>query len=143
MITIPIRVRRGAAWLLGVYLAYLYVRMGWGKFDGRGWWATAFAEWGYPASLRVVVGVVEVAAGAALLLPRLASYGALALCVVMLGAGWTLALFYRWGDLGWVALYFLGLVWIAREWWDVRLQGPDERADGFIRIAPRAADRQR
>jgi hypothetical protein len=65
-----------------------------------------------------------------LIVPRLASYGAIALCAVMLGAWWTLALEQRWGDVAWVTGYALGLAWI-------------ERYDGFIRLSPRPADRQR
>lgn len=139
--TIPRRVRLGAAGLLGVYFTYLYVRMGWGKFDEEAWWATAFAGWGYPAWFRVLVGVVEVVAGATLIIPWLASYGAIALCVVMLGAWWTLALEHRWGDVAWVTAYALGLAWIACEWWGLRLRKPVERGDGFIRMSPRPADR--
>ena len=78
-----------------------------------------------------------------LIVPRLASYGAIALCAVMLGAWWTLALEQGWGDVAWVTGYALGLAWIAWEWWGRRMRRPAERYDGFIRLSPRPADRQR
>ena|SRR5216684_2838303 len=31
-----------AAWCLGAYLAHMYVRMGWIKFDPNGFWTAAF-----------------------------------------------------------------------------------------------------
>jgi hypothetical protein len=99
------RVRLGAAWLLGLYFTYLYVRMGWGKFDEDGWWTTAFTGWGYPPWLRVLVGAIEVVA--------------------------------------WVTAYAVGLAWIACEWWGLRVRRRAQRHDGFIRMSPRAADRQR
>lgn len=63
------RVRLAAAWCLGLYLAWLYVRMGWIKFDPKGFWTAAFVRWGYPPWLRIAVGVVEVAGGLMLLVP--------------------------------------------------------------------------
>ncbi len=110
-----------AAWLLGVYLAFLYIRAGWGKFDSEGFWAVSFAHWGYSPWLRILVGVIEVVAGAALVVPWVASYGALALCAVMIAAGSTLAGDHRWTDVGRVTAYAAGLVWISYQWWWLRL----------------------
>jgi uncharacterized membrane protein YphA (DoxX/SURF4 family) len=120
---LPRRVRLAAAWLLGLYLASLYVRMGWGKLASGGFWAESFARWSYPSWLRVLVGAIEVAAGAALIVPWVASYGALALSLVMAGAWGTLAHEGRWGDVAWVTAYGAGLTWIAYEWWGRRLGG--------------------
>jgi putative oxidoreductase len=48
-----------------------------------------FARWGYPDHFYLVIGAVEVAAGLALLVPRLAAPAAILLIVVMIGAGAT------------------------------------------------------
>jgi len=116
------RARLIAAWALGLCLAQLFVRTGWGKFGGDPSWTAAFAEWGYAAWFRILVGVVELAAGIALVIPWTASYGALALCLVMMGAWSTLAHDLRWKDMAVVAGYGLGLGWIASEWWWLRLR---------------------
>jgi uncharacterized membrane protein YphA (DoxX/SURF4 family) len=79
------RIRLVAAWCLGVYFAWLYVRMGWVKFDTEGFWTAAFRRWGYPTWLRELVGAIEVAGGALLLIPWVASYAAVAVGVVMVG----------------------------------------------------------
>jgi hypothetical protein len=41
------------AWLVGLYLARMYVEMGWVKFDPDGFWTEAFESWGYPVWLRL------------------------------------------------------------------------------------------
>lgn len=114
--------RRVTAWLAGAWLAWMYVEMGWPKFFADGFWSEPFARWGYPPWLRVLVGVGEVAGGVALLIPWIASYGALALGVVMLGAWATRAHDGRWVDVAWITLYLAVLAWIAAEWWSSRLR---------------------
>jgi hypothetical protein len=57
------RVRLIAAWCLGAYLADIFIRMGWIKFDPNGFWTLAFERWGYPPWLRVAVGLIEVVGG--------------------------------------------------------------------------------
>ena len=116
------RVRTVLAWLLGLYLAQLYLRMGWGKFGGDAAWTAAFTAWGYPAWFRVAVGIIEVIAGVALLVPPLASYAALVLAAVMMGAWSTLAHDLRWRDMAVVAVYGVMLGWIASVWWRARLR---------------------
>lgn len=120
------RARWVFAWLLGLYFADMYVRNGWAKFDPNGFWTPAFIRWGYPVWLRWSVGVVEVLGGALLVVPWLASYGALAVAAVMLGAlvtrlhdGWMV-------DSAWIAAYAIGLGWIAFEWWSVRVGRKDQ-----------------
>jgi uncharacterized membrane protein YphA (DoxX/SURF4 family) len=109
-----------AAWLLGLYLANLYVRMGWIKFDPHGFWTAAFARWGYPPWLRVSVGCIEVVGGAMLVVPWTASLGALAVASVMAGAWITRFLDARYVDVAWISVYFLALLWIAYEWREFR-----------------------
>ncbi|MBK9692613.1 MAG: DoxX family protein [Gemmatimonadetes bacterium] len=115
-----------AAWLAGAWLARMFVEMGWVKFFADGFWTEAFARWGYPPWLRILVGLGEVAGGLALLVPWIASYGALTLIVVMLGAWGTRALDGRWTDVGWITVYVAVLAWIAAEWWSWRV-GPRAR----------------
>ncbi len=111
------RLRLVLAWLLGAYLAKMYVEMGWVKFDPEGFWTAAFERWGYPVSLRYAVGVVEVVGGALLLVPWLASYAALSVGGVMIGAWITRAQDARWVDVAWISVYLAALLWIAFEWW--------------------------
>lgn len=61
------RARLAAAWLLGLYLADIFVRMGWIKFDPEGFWTAAFERWGYPTWLRIAVGAIEVVAASSFL----------------------------------------------------------------------------
>lgn len=118
----PHRLRLAAAWLVSLYFTQLFLRMGWGKFGGDGFWTTAFAAWGYPAWFRILVGGVEVTAGVALLVPLTASYGAIALGVVMMGAWSTLAHDLRWRDMATVAVYGALLGWVATVWWPSRFR---------------------
>ena len=116
------KARLVAAWLLGLYFAKMYVEMGWVKFDPAGFWTAAFVRWGYPPWFRILIGCLEVAGGVCLLVPWVASYGALVLIVVMLGAWGTRAHDGRWVDVAWLTLYIAGLAWIAFEWWGMRLR---------------------
>ena len=122
------RARLAVAWLLGLYLANMYIRMGWIKFDPDGFWTAAFAHWGYPAWLRVSVGWIEVAGGAMLLIPWTATAGALAVASVMGGAWITRYLDGRYVDVAWISCYFVALMWIAYEWRDFRFwrRGKDQ-----------------
>lgn len=114
------RVRLAVAWALGLYLARMYVLMGWVKFDANGFWTGAFQRWGYPVWLRWLVGVIEVVGGILILVPWVASYAALAVAVVMVGALVTRIGDARYVDSAWIAAYLLGLLWIAFEWWPFR-----------------------
>lgn len=114
------RVRLVVAWCLGLYLANMYVRMGWIKFDPHGFWTPAFERWGYPVWLRWLVGVVEVGGGVLLLVPWVASYAALAVSVVMTGAWVTRFRDARFVDVAWITVYVAALWWIAFEWWPFR-----------------------
>lgn len=74
-----------AAWIFQVLLAALFVLFGTGKF-GDASWAERFGGWGYPAGFHLVVGAAEALGALALLVPRLATYAALALAAIMAGA---------------------------------------------------------
>jgi len=111
-----IRIRRGLAWVVGLYLAQMYVRNGLYKFDPEGFWTAPFERWGYPVWFRLVVGFIETAGGILILVPWTATYAGIAVAVVMAGAFYT-----RFGsgfpeDLAWIAAYAVALLWIAFEW---------------------------
>ncbi len=111
-----IRIRRGLAWLVGLYLAQMYVRNGLYKFDPEGFWTAPFERWGYPVWLRLVVGFIETAGGVLILIPWTATYAGVAVAAVMAGAWVT-----RFGDghmvdVAWITAYLVALLWIAFEW---------------------------
>lgn len=81
-------VRTGVTWLLQVLLAVLMAGPGSQKFTGPVW-ERMFRAWGYPDGFYLVIGAVEVVGGILLLVPRVASYSAMVLAVVMAGAAAT------------------------------------------------------
>lgn len=81
-----------ALWLLTLLLALVCLRSGLMKMPGvpgEQFWARDFSRWGYPGWFKIVVGIAELSSFALLLVPRLASYGAAAFAVVMVGAIFT------------------------------------------------------
>lgn len=114
------RVRLVLAWLVALYLAWMYLRMGWVKFDPEGFWTGAFERWGYPAWFRVAIGAAEVAGAVALVLPWTASYGSGLLIAVMLGAWVTRFTDGRMVDVAWISLYITALAWVGWEFWGKR-----------------------
>ena len=84
-------------------------------------WPRLFVGWGYPVWFTYVIGVVEVAGALAILVPRLATWAALVLGTVMLGAVVTLILHP--GTMGWgtpvVHIVLLAIIAVAR--WRGRL----------------------
>ena len=78
----------GGTWLLQLLLAMLMVGPGMQKFTGDTW-ERMFRRWGYPDGFYLVIGAVEVVAGIGLLVPRVTSYCAIVLSVVMLAASAT------------------------------------------------------
>jgi uncharacterized membrane protein YphA (DoxX/SURF4 family) len=79
------RLRTIAAWLLQILLAAAFVSIGLGKF-GDPSWARAFARWGYPPGSHLLIGSLECLGGVLMLVPRLASYAALFVAMIMGGA---------------------------------------------------------
>ena len=59
------------------------------KFLDFGNNARRFANWGYASWFVTVIGVLETLGGVLVLVPRLASYGAAVIAVVMVGAAYT------------------------------------------------------
>ena len=75
-------------WVLQVLLGALFVVLGAGKFADPTWQRN-FARWGYPDGFYMVVGVLEALGGLMLFVPRLTSYAAAMLGIIMLGASLT------------------------------------------------------
>jgi putative oxidoreductase len=73
------------SWILQVIVGIAFMPIGLGKFSNP-MWVRGFERWGYPDWFRILIGVVEVACGLLLLVPRLTSYAALLLVAVMIGA---------------------------------------------------------
>ncbi len=78
----------GGTWILTLLLAVLMAGPGSQKFTSPTW-ERMFRTWGYPDGFYLVIGAVEVIGGIALLIPRVASYSAIMLAVVMIGAAAT------------------------------------------------------
>ena len=73
-------------WLLALFLASVFIRQGWAKFDDTSGWARAFRTWHFPVWFRILIGVLETGAGLLVLWRRTGSVGAVTIMVVMLGA---------------------------------------------------------
>jgi uncharacterized membrane protein YphA (DoxX/SURF4 family) len=82
------RGKSAALWLGSLLLACLFVVSGAMKFSST-WFAAKFVDWGYPGWFRVLIALIEIGAGIVLLVPGLASFSALALGIVMIGAVFT------------------------------------------------------
>jgi putative oxidoreductase len=75
-----------ALWVPALFLAWVFLRQGWAKFDDSSGWARAFAVWHFPVWFRLLIGVVEVVAACLLLTRRTAALGGALIVAVMLGA---------------------------------------------------------
>jgi uncharacterized membrane protein YphA (DoxX/SURF4 family) len=122
------RARLLAAWLLGIYLADMYMRMGWSELESDGFWGGPLTHWDFPPWLPRVIGGIEVAGGAALIIPWLASYGGFVLSVITAVAWGRFAHDHRWTDVARATLYAAALTWIASEWLWLRVGGGAARA---------------
>ena len=78
-------------WIVAIVLAVVFILIGLSKVTGPSsdGWDRRFQNWGYPASAAFVVGVFEIAAGVALLLPKTRRAAAAVLIVIMAGAVFT------------------------------------------------------
>jgi putative oxidoreductase len=78
----------GGTWILTLLLAVVMIGPGSQKFTSPTW-QRMFRTWGYPDGFYLVIGAIEVIGGIGLLIPRIASYCAITLSIVMLGASAT------------------------------------------------------
>lgn len=76
-------------WVLQVLLALLFLAAALPKLTSAVAMVERFQRWGYPDNFYLLVGSVEVLGAIALLIPRVTSYGAAALILVMIGASVT------------------------------------------------------
>ncbi len=79
--------------ILSVLLGVFFLVTGWLKASGSAHMVKEFQKFQYPQWLRVLAGLIELAAAPLMLTafwwPGLAALGALAICPVMLGAAYT------------------------------------------------------
>jgi len=82
------KVSRVAGWTCAVILAPVFVLVGASKLATASAvrWGERFSNWGYPAAAPLVLGVVEIAAGIGLLVPKTQRVAAGTLAAVMIGA---------------------------------------------------------
>jgi putative oxidoreductase len=80
-----------ALWVVNILAAAAFVAIGFGKFAGPEW-PRKFERWGYPDGFYIVIGALEIAGGVMLLVPKLSSYAAAVLGVILLAAAATLRL---------------------------------------------------
>lgn len=83
------RFRELGAWVVAIMLAGAFLLTGGMKLIGAPDMVAAFQHWGYDQTFMYGIGVLEVAAAIAMLIPATAFFGALAIVVEMLGAMYT------------------------------------------------------
>ena len=83
-----IRLPRAAVWACAIVLAMVFVLVGISKLEGASAlrWAERFAQWGYPANARHLIGAFEILGGLGVLIPRWRRAAAAILVALMLGA---------------------------------------------------------
>ena len=110
----------GGTWILTLLLAVVMVGPGSQKFTSPTW-QRMFRTWGYPDGFYLVIGAIEVIGGIGLLIPRIASYCAITLSSVMLGASATQVLRGGRNGVGEIvfALLLAAIAWIR---WRDRLR---------------------
>jgi uncharacterized membrane protein YphA (DoxX/SURF4 family) len=87
--------REAMLWAVTLFLMQAFVPSGYLKLLDNSGWTDAFAGWGYSEWFRRAVGVAEIIAGLAILVPRVAAYGALLIFAIMAGA---IATHFRFGE---------------------------------------------
>jgi uncharacterized membrane protein YphA (DoxX/SURF4 family) len=87
-------------WLVTVLEFLAMGGAGLAKFESLDGWMYWFARFGYPPRLSLVIGALEFVGAGLLLLPRFASWAAILLAVIMLGA--LEAVLTTETDLGWI-----------------------------------------
>ncbi|MGH7627138.1 MAG: DoxX family protein, partial [Gemmatimonadaceae bacterium] len=119
-------------WVLSVLLALLFLSTGIPKLFGANTWVFQAASMnGFPAWIKITVGIVEVCGAIALLIPRVATLGAVSLAILMLPATATQIMSHESG--AWlpviVCIVLLVLIWQRnpaefRQAWDSLFHAP-------------------
>jgi hypothetical protein len=86
-----INVRTVLLWIVNVLASLAFVAIGAGKFFNP-FWLKAFPRWGYSDGFRILIGVLEIAAGVFLAIPATAMYAAVLIDAILSGALATLVL---------------------------------------------------
>src|SRR5579864_7748553 len=83
--------RSVAVWVDAIFLASLFVLVGWSKVEGPSaiQWAARFSHWGYAPVARYAVAAIEIIGGLGLLFSRVRPLAAGAIMLVMVGAFFT------------------------------------------------------
>lgn len=108
---------RIVSWILSILLAFVFVAVGTSKLLGRPsmHWAQRFQRWGYPAGSSYVIGILEIIAGIAILIPRWRKIAAAAFMIIMVGAVSTHALHGEWARV--IPPVLLGTLAFASAYW--------------------------
>jgi uncharacterized membrane protein YphA (DoxX/SURF4 family) len=85
----PSKAKRLTLWIVSIVVAAMFIMAGGTKLAGLPMHVEHFQKWGYPDWFRILIGIAEVAGGAGLLIPRLASFATVGLTVIMVGAVYT------------------------------------------------------
>ena len=83
------RIKNGSGWVLSVLLTIAFMLAALPKLIGAQVWIVKFMKWGYPKWFPIAIGSLELLGGILLLIPRVATYGACVLGVIMVGAAYT------------------------------------------------------
>lgn len=84
------RSARSVTWILSIVLAIVFLATGIAKLTGAStFYIQAATMSGFPAWIRIVVGLVEIGGAIALLIPRAAVFGAVTLAILMFPAAAT------------------------------------------------------
>jgi len=79
--------RKVAVWTVTIFVAAVFSFSGVDKIvHAQAWQQRFVAEWGLPAWLAVVTGLLEISGAALLVVPRRATYGGAIVAAVMIGA---------------------------------------------------------
>jgi len=107
---------RIVSWILSILLALVFVAVGTSKLVGRSstHWAHRFQGWGYPTGSSYVIGILEIVAGIAILIPRWRKIAAATFMIIMVGAVCTHALHGEWARV--IPPLFLGSLAFASAW---------------------------
>ena len=84
-----LKIRTLSSWLLATVLCLSFLASGYPKIAAGARMVERFAAWGYPAWFCTLVGSAEIAGAVLVLIPALASYGAIVIAAVMAGAIFT------------------------------------------------------
>ena len=83
-----IKLPKAAVWACALLLAVAFILVGMSKLAGPSAmrWTERFANWGYPAGARYVIGVFEILGGLGVLIPKWRRAAAATLVALMIGA---------------------------------------------------------